>query len=129
MSDQIGRDVTTHVYQLFDGAGGLLYTGIATDVKRRLAEHRMSKNWYSEVARVDTATYSCRWRAALAELSSGRGKYGVIGGGIGRKMAASMTDDELAEASRHRVYSRLTDVSLARHWGISVSAIRHIRSS
>ena len=126
MSDQIGRGRATYLYRMYDQAGALLYAGITTSVKRRLEEHR-PKCWYREVARIETDEYPTRWRAALAECTSGHGRYGTLPGGIGKGLAASMSEMELAEAAAHPVYANLSDGSLARQWGISVQKIRELR--
>lgn len=128
MSDQIGVDRTTHLYRLYDASDALLYAGIATDVKRRLAEHRSSKSWFGQVARVEAEEYASRWRAALAELSAGRGRYGHLPGGIGKKMATSMTEQELSEAAVHPAYAKWSDGILARQWGLPVQLIRELRA-
>lgn len=129
MSDQIGRATITHLYRLYDSAGVLLYVGISTNVERRLAEHRMLKHWYRSVARVKTDEYESRWRAALAELSAGRGRHGIIPGGIGKGLAASMTDEELSEAAAHPAYACRSDGTLARQWGLPVMRIRSLRTA
>jgi hypothetical protein len=128
MSDQIGRATVTHLYRLYDSAGALLYAGISTNVDRRLSEHRMSKRWYRSVARVETDEYQSRWRAALAELSAGRGRHGIIPGGIGKGLVANMTDEELSEAAAHPAYARRSDGTLARQWGLPVRQIRELRT-
>ena len=129
MSDQIGRAATTHLYRMYDSTGLLLYAGITTNVERRLSEHRSSKTWYRSVARVETDEYGSRWRAALAELSAGRSRHGVIPGGIGKGLAASMTDAELTEAAAHPTYARLADGILARQWRLPVQKIRELRAA
>lgn len=127
MSDQVGCGTATYLYRLYDAAGALLYAGITTSVERRLSEHR-PKPWYAEVARVETDEYPTRWRAVLAEWTAGHGRHGVLSGGIGKGLAASMTPDELAEAAAHPAYARLADGTLARQWGLPVRQIRELRS-
>lgn len=127
MSDQIGRDTVTYLYRLYDSSGALLYAGITTNVTRRIAEHR-PKPWFAEVARVETDEYPARWRAALAECLTGHGRHGVLPGGIGKGLAASMTPGELAEAASHPVYSKWSDGALARQWGMPVQSVRELRA-
>jgi predicted GIY-YIG superfamily endonuclease len=74
VSDQIGHTSRCHLYRLRDASGALLYVGVTTDVNRRLAEHRMSKSWAEEIARVEVDDYPSRWRAALAERAAARGE-------------------------------------------------------
>jgi|tagenome__1003787_1003787.scaffolds.fasta_scaffold20525752_3 hypothetical protein len=128
MSDQIGRNATTYHYRLYDAAGSLLYAGITTSVERRIAEHR-PKRWYIEVASIETDEYPTRWRAVLAECVTGHGRYGLLPGGIGKGLAASMTDAELAEAAAHPAYRRWNDGALARQWGVPVQRVRRLRST
>jgi hypothetical protein len=128
MSDQIGHSAITYHYRLYDAAGVLLYAGVTTSMKRRLAEHRR-KYWYSEVARVETDEYPARWRAMLAEFLGGHGRYGILPGGIGKGLAASMTDEELTEAAAHPTYARWSDGTLARQWGLPVMRIRSLRTA
>jgi hypothetical protein len=129
VSDQIGRNKRTYLYRLYDISGALLYAGITTSVKRRLAEHRMLKQWYPDVARIETDEYPSRWRAALAELSVGHGRHGRLPGGIGKVMAGSMTEAELAEAASHPAYASWASGVLARQWGIPVHRVRELRRS
>jgi hypothetical protein len=128
VSDQIGSTRVTYHYRLYNAFDALLYAGVTTSVKRRLSEHQ-GKPWYKEVARVETDEYPARWRAMLAECVSGHGRHGVLPGGIGKKLAASMTEDELAEAAAHPAYARWADGSLARQWGLPVQLIRDLRGS
>jgi len=128
VSDQIGSNKVTYHYRLYDASGALLYAGVTTSVTRRLTEHR-GKPWYGEVARVEADEHPARWRAMLAECAAGKGRHGVLPGGIGKRLAASMTEAELAEAAAHPVYARWADGSLARQWGLPVQQIRELRAS
>jgi len=60
----------TWVYQLCCEHGGLLYVGIAVDLDRRLAQHRKTKAWWSEVAHVVAHQFPTRDDARLAELDA-----------------------------------------------------------
>lgn len=129
MSDQIGHNKPCYVYRLYGRFGDLLYVGSTTDVKRRMAEHRISKSWARrEVFRIEVEEYSSRWRAALAERAAGRGTYGQLRGGIGKGMAAVMTDEELLEALAHPVYDRMGDEEISHRWGMRVTKVRELRA-
>jgi hypothetical protein len=127
VSDQIGCGKVTFLYRLYDASDDLLYAGITTSVERRLSEHR-PKHWYAQVTRVEVDEFPSRWRAVLAECLAGHGRHGVLPGGIGKGLAASMTESELAEAAAHPVYARWTESSLARQWGLPVQRIRELHS-
>lgn len=58
--------VETFVYRLRDGAGQLLYVGIATHVESRMQAHRRGQTWWDDVAEIDRSSFPSR-RAALAE--------------------------------------------------------------
>jgi hypothetical protein len=126
MSDQIGRGTATYLYRLYDSSDELLYVGVTTNVERRMSEHR-PKPWYARVARFQVDEYPTRWRAVLAECVAGHGQHGILPGGIGKAMAASMAREELTEAAAHPAYAHLTDGLLARQWGIPVQHVRELR--
>lgn len=129
MSDQIGHDKPCFMYRLYDSTGRLLYAGSTTDVKRRMAEHKMSKFWYADVSRVEADEYPSRWRAALAERDTGRGKYGGLPGGISKGIAAAMSDEELMEALSHPAYADWGSEAIARTWGIKIGKVRELRAN
>lgn len=56
------------LYRLFDETGGLLYVGITGQPRRRLAAHRHSQPWWSEVSRVEIEPHADRTSARAAEL-------------------------------------------------------------
>lgn len=105
----------------------LLYSGSTNNTDRRLAEHRL-KAWYAQVDRIEITEHRSRWRAALEERATGRGQHGSIRGGIGQRLAAFMTDEDLVEALSHPTYKRLSNVEMAMRWGIPVAKIRVLRT-
>ncbi|MFE3654099.1 hypothetical protein ACFXO2_41085 [Streptomyces sp. NPDC059152] len=73
--------------------------------------------------------YQGRWRAALAERAAGPGRHGRLRGGIGKSLAASMRDEELAEAMSHAAYAKEADEALSRAWGISIHKVRQLQAA
>lgn len=57
----------TWVYELTDFDATVLYIGIAVDVDRRLAQHRATKHWWSDVHFVTCARYANRVQALAVE--------------------------------------------------------------
>lgn len=57
----------THVYRLYSEAGALLYVGIASDLDRRIGQHRYEKPWFWQVARIEYETFDGRSAAKGAE--------------------------------------------------------------
>ncbi|MFW6033939.1 MAG: hypothetical protein ACOC9R_02285, partial [bacterium] len=117
-------------YRIYDRDGVLLYSGSACDVPRRLQEHRYlgwGRHWWAQVDRIEQDEYPTVWQALLAERSTGPGKHGKLFAGIGPKMAARMTGDELAIAATHPAYASLRDRDLAEKWRMPVMRIHEIR--
>lgn len=52
---------------MYDDARDLLYVGVTTDLNRRLREHRRTKPWYWQVARVTAAEFATIDEARVAE--------------------------------------------------------------
>lgn len=128
MSDQIGYNKPCFAYRAYGSDGRLLYAGITTDVDRRMQEHR-GKRWHSAMARLQVDEYPSRWRAALAERAAGRGSTGSLRGGVGKALAAVMTEAELAEVITHRTYAHCGDEFFARSWGMKIAKIRALRAA
>lgn len=57
----------TALYRLFDGNGRLLYIGITYQLTARFASHRVTKEWWSDVARADIEWHPRRSAAEIAE--------------------------------------------------------------
>lgn len=66
-------DGPTWLYQAVCEHNGLLYVGIASDLSRRLAQHRATKPWWSDVDAVVAGLYPSRTAALTVEA-------GIIGG-------------------------------------------------
>lgn len=58
------------LYRAFNTNGDLLYVGIASNVRRRLATHAVEKEWWSEVASVKTEMFDDRAQALKAERAA-----------------------------------------------------------
>ena len=59
-SDAPGRQERTRpqqLYRMYDADGALLYVGISYSAVTRFAQHRATKPWIGEVARVDISTH------------------------------------------------------------------------
>ena len=125
MGDQIGSNVPWFAYRLYGANNRLLYSGSTNNLERRFYEHR-GHRWWADIARVEVDEFPSRWRAALAERLAGKGEHGWIRAGIGKGIAASMTDEELVEAIQHPAYARFGDISIANRWGIPVAKIRRL---
>ena len=59
----------TWVYQLFCDHGALIYVGVATDVRRRLKQHRATKAWWPEVFSVAAYLFPSREHALMVEAA------------------------------------------------------------
>lgn len=55
------------VYRLFAADGYLLYVGCTSNLRDRLANHKTHKDWWPQVARVESETYPDRARGLWAE--------------------------------------------------------------
>lgn len=60
-------DRATSLYRLYDGAGALLYVGIAYDPAVRWQAHARKKAWWTEVARAEIEHFASRDQAIEAE--------------------------------------------------------------
>lgn len=56
----MNSDWPTDVYWLFDAEDRLLYIGMTGGLKVRLHSHRLYKEWWPRVARVETETFPNR---------------------------------------------------------------------
>lgn len=129
MSDQIGYGRQWFAYRCYDAHGQLLYSGSTSSVERRMKEHRhvTGRRWIAQVARVEVEEFNSRWRAALAERSYAPGRFGTIPGGIGKALAASLSDDELIEALSHPAYrENATPYTVGVQWGLGMQRAREI---
>lgn len=57
-----------HVYRCYDADDQLLYVGVTTDMRQRHTEHAGQKEWYSEVARIETEEFDSGDEAAEREM-------------------------------------------------------------
>lgn len=55
------------VYRFFDDDDRLLYVGVAADVGRRIAQHRVTASWWPEATRGEFRCYPSREAALQAE--------------------------------------------------------------
>jgi len=66
--DQHKDSLKTHaLYRVYSADNELLYVGISARVIGRIAEHKESKDWFRETARVDVAWFATKEEAAGAE--------------------------------------------------------------
>lgn len=68
--EQLDMTRRTALYRLLDGAGRLLYIGIAFDPEARKTAHSHSKLWWPEVTECRTEWYETRSEAATAEAAA-----------------------------------------------------------
>lgn len=60
----------TALYRHFDAAGSLLYVGISLSAVQRLAQHKSTSAWFSQIARVDVEWLDTREAALAAEAAA-----------------------------------------------------------
>ena len=96
--------MTQHVYRCFDAADKLLYVGVSSDVRHRLASHRFTSVWFAGVHRTELEEFSDREeareaerRAILAEqpLHNVRHKEVCNGRGDAKKVQAWLSEADL----------------------------------
>lgn len=63
-------DGPTWVYHCMCEHHGTLYVGIASDLRKRLRQHRRTKVWWSHVATVIADRYPSRHEARAVELAT-----------------------------------------------------------
>ena len=57
----------TQLYRHYDSNKKLLYVGISLSAVNRLAQHRDTSHWFSDIANIEIETFSTREEALLAE--------------------------------------------------------------
>lgn len=90
--------MTTVVYRVFDAHDALLYIGMTNDLTSRLKNHRSTKPWWIDVARVEATQPMGRALAVTVERDSIRdeqprynvaAKYGMEAHEIARACKAA----------------------------------------
>ena len=79
---ELGDDVPTALYRLFDGGDTLLYVGITEHVAHRFQQHAALQRWWPEVARKTVQWYNSRPDATEAEriaISEESPRYNIAG--------------------------------------------------
>lgn len=66
--------VMSATYRLYDGAGGLIYVGVTSDIDQRFADHGR-KSWWREVRRKDVIWFSTRLDAEYEEARAIESEY------------------------------------------------------
>ena len=64
------QDRPTTVYRIYDGAGALLYVGVAATYLRRLSHHETSAAWFLDAASARLVHYPTRAEALAAEAAA-----------------------------------------------------------
>lgn len=72
---RLARGRRTAVYRLRDANGELLYVGISWSAAARIAAHRTSQSWWSEVATIDVEEFKSRGAALEAETRAIRTEH------------------------------------------------------
>lgn len=62
--------MSTALYRFYDGAGTLLYVGIAGNPGRRFEQHAKTKHWWTDVASSKIVHYRTRDEARVAETAA-----------------------------------------------------------
>lgn len=60
----------TALYRHFDAAGQLLYVGISLSAVQRLAQHKQTARWFTNLARIDIEWFPNRRLAEQAERAA-----------------------------------------------------------
>ena len=82
MIESSRTEAVASLYRHFDRDGRLLYIGISLNAIARLAEHRDTSHWFSQIARVEIEPYPTRKAALAAELEAIRTEnplYNIVG--------------------------------------------------
>lgn len=72
----------TTLYRMYDGDGSLLYAGIAVDPGRRLIQHKATKSWWPQIARLELEHFTDRREAMQAEtfaILNEHPKWNIVG--------------------------------------------------
>lgn len=91
------------LYRFYDTADRLLYIGMTTNMATRLSEHRLSKNWWSEIARIELEHYGDRLLLRQAEVHAIRNEnpvYNALGRGRGGPLDAMQIAIDLHAAGK-----------------------------
>lgn len=67
---ELGDEVPTALYRLYDPNGELLYVGVTGDLRTRFAQHAATKPWWSEVAKKTVTWHMTRGSALAAESAA-----------------------------------------------------------
>ncbi len=60
----------TYLYRAYNGAGRLLYVGIAEDIWQRMGQHEINSPWIDDLAAMDVERYRTRTEARAAERAA-----------------------------------------------------------
>ena len=90
---ELGDEIPTALYRLFDAAGTLLYIGISDNLKKCFAQHAATKPWWPDVARRTVEWHPSRAEAAAAETAAIRAECPSlnIAGAVPPPLAAPAT--------------------------------------
>lgn len=69
MREETASDRTA-LYRVYDSAGALLYIGISFKPLIRLADHRRTKHWFGDAAKVTFEYFANRAEAEMAEIQA-----------------------------------------------------------
>ena len=103
----------TALYRLYDATGALLYVGITTSLKVRMAQHAADKSWWPEVTRKTVTWCDDRAEAAKAELVAIRAERPLHNISPAAPPLAPDPTDFSAPAMMQRALARL-DISMNR---------------
>lgn len=95
--------MSTTLYRFYDGAGSLLYVGIAGNPGRRFEQHAKTKHWWTDVASSKIVHYSTRDEALIAEtaaIQTEQPAYNIVKGDPNacHARSAAHPDDVVMEA-------------------------------
>lgn len=63
------------LYRFYNAAGELLYIGLTTRLPQRFRDHRQSKEWWSQVARIELQHYETHGELVAAEVNAIRQEH------------------------------------------------------
>lgn len=69
-TDRPAEDRPAVLYRMFGADGELLYIGMSTTRMRRFFEHQRSKDWFTEVARLELEHFASAFEASWAERAA-----------------------------------------------------------
>lgn len=93
----------TDVYRAYDKDGALLYVGLTCDLANRLAQHKQSSSWFSEMARLSVQHFGTRREAARVEaqaIRDERPRYNVVTAADRRPVSLRVQGSYWAMANR-----------------------------